>query len=84
VADQQGRPLWEAVEDACAGNPDSPGVPDMLPSDWAIAFRTIADVVAPEEGPAAWEPSYRLHERHKRQRIRALLLAEAERAEKGE
>jgi hypothetical protein len=91
MTNEQDRPLWEAVEDACAGNPDNLGVPDMAPSDWGIAFRAIADVVAPEEPEPFCSSVCRNHsdelrwERwQQRMATRAKLLAEAERAEKGD
>jgi hypothetical protein len=88
------QPLWRVMADAY----DQSSVPTALieSSDpetgdcltdrygYAAELRAIADRVAPEEAPAAWEPAYKLYERHERQRIRALLLAEADRAEAGE
>jgi hypothetical protein len=88
------QPLWQAMRHAY----DQSSVPTALieSSDpetgdcltdrygYAAELRAIADRVVPEEAPAAWEPAYKLYERHERQRIRALLLAEADRAEAGE
>ena len=42
-------PLWEVLQEACAENPDYPGVPDMAQSDWAIVFKVLADHLSPEE-----------------------------------
>jgi hypothetical protein len=89
MAEQQDRPLWELMHEAywrvagCNGfNP--PASPDC----YAAEIRAIADVVAPDRPqPSTLELCYDEddeREWHYEQRIRALLLAEAERAEKGE
>jgi hypothetical protein len=95
MAEQQGRPLWEVMRDAY----DTSSVPadlveacDPQTGDWltdrygyAAELRAIADEVAPESPPPEdhadatdWHAWSATHE------IRALLLAEAERAEKGD
>jgi hypothetical protein len=86
------KPLWRVMHEAywrvagCDGF-DPPASPDC----YAAELRAIADVVVPEApSPSRWQ--YRTERFwfmvytawEERQRIRALLLAEAERAEKGD
>jgi len=38
-------PLWQQLENAVSLNPYSPGVPDLVPADWAIILNLLADLV---------------------------------------
>lgn len=53
---------------------------------YAAEIRALADEVVPEEWPSDsdWEPAYKMHERHQRQRIRQRLLDAATEAEDGQ
>jgi hypothetical protein len=93
MAEQQGRPLWEVMRDAY----DTSSVPadlveacDPQTGDWltdrygyAAELRAIADAVVPEEPHIPSEITAVIL-RAQRQRVRARLLAEAGRAEKGD
>jgi hypothetical protein len=79
------KPLWRVMQDAFT---DATVMHGYGRDGYAAELRAIADVVVPEE------PEPLISERHhlepgviaewaERQRIRALLLAEAERAERG-
>jgi len=85
MAEQQDRPLWVAM-DSASWNRMKQG--PYAPQDIRAAeIRALADVVAPDRPqPSTLELCYDEddeREWHYEQRIRALLLAEAERAEKG-
>jgi len=83
MAEQQ-KPLWEVMREAYYNVEH----PDLFSEECerltiAAELRAIADVVAPEEPHIPSEITAVIL-RAQRQRIRAMLLAEAERAEKGE
>jgi hypothetical protein len=81
MAEQQGRPLWVAMDNASWNRmKQGPYAPQDIR---AAELRAIADVVVPESPPPEdhanatdWHVWSATHE------IRALLLAEAERAER--
>jgi hypothetical protein len=87
------RPLWEvmieAYEDVSGSFIDHLGreqLPGPDREECAAMLRALADVVVPEEESPGFNLGQSLAWQRwaERQRIRALLLAEAERAEKGE
>jgi hypothetical protein len=78
MAEQQDRPLWQVMWDAFSNSYD---MNLSTPMGMAAELRAIADVVAPEE-PHIPSDITAVVLRAQRQRIRALLLAEAERAER--
>jgi hypothetical protein len=83
MAEQQDRPLWEVM---IAAGLQGTGLNGRVEDGEAARLRAIADVVAPEEETPGFNLGQSLAWQRwaERQRIRALLLAEAERAEKGE
>jgi hypothetical protein len=81
MAEQQ-KPLWRVMQDAFT---DATVMHGYGRHGYAAELRAIADVVAPEEPrPHVFDDSYTHGARDARLEIRALLLAEAERAEKGD
>jgi hypothetical protein len=77
------RPLWHIMQEAYFRGRD-PGHSER--HGYAAELRALADVVAPKEDEPLLpfiEPDYAMGARIRGQRIRALLLAEAKRAEKG-
>jgi hypothetical protein len=92
MTNEQDRPLWEVMIEAYEavsgslidhmGREQLPG-PDR--EECAAMLRALADVVVPEEPkPHVFDDSYTHGARDARLEIRALLLAEAERAEQGD
>jgi hypothetical protein len=80
MAEPQGRPLWEVMQSAYIAG-CTPGCTYRV--GYAAEIRAIADAVVPEEPHIPSEITAVIL-RAQRQRIRARLLAEAERAEKGD
>jgi hypothetical protein len=91
MGEQQDRPLWEVMNEAYRRGYQEPasgliGHTERVRLGHAAQLRAIADVVAPEEGITPMLPDgYDVTRARWEQRMatRALLLAEAERAEKG-
>ena len=78
-------PLWEVMSDACADHPR--GVVDLQPAAVAAMIRALRDWQVsewpePEPGDPLYEQRYIIW-RHN-QRLRHLLTAESDRAERGE
>ncbi len=80
------RPLWEVMAEECAQHPD--GIVDLKPGAIAAMIRALRDRELPEDQ----EPTGHLTDGdcnpqwdrwQQRQRLRALLTAEADRAERG-
>jgi hypothetical protein len=84
MGEQQDRPLWEVMHNAHATAEHQSFFVSQGPQrGYAAELRAIADAVVPEEPHIPSEITAVIL-RAQRQRIRALLLAEAERAEKGD
>jgi hypothetical protein len=80
-------PLWRLMADAYAEATNSTVRDfDVIATGNAAEIRALADAVVPEEPLGEFTTAlatFETVERNQRQRIRALLLAEAERAEAG-
>jgi hypothetical protein len=86
MAEPQDRPLWEVMTCASGQLLDKTFGDATFLQCFAAEIRALTDVVVPEEADPGRDLGTLLPRERwaERQRIRALLLAEAERAEKGE
>lgn len=80
--------LWQIARDAYEACIVDPGMPPSEEDQWNAAMQAIADAVVPEEESpwSEWHPvdPGEMAGYKERQRIRALLFAEAAKAERAE